>query len=150
MSGLMRQAAALAAGLVFGVGLLVSDMADPARVLAFLDVGAMAEGGWDPTLAFVMAGAMAVSAIAWLVASRRERAAFGGPMPGPASRRLDARLLGGSAIFGIGWGLAGICPGPALTALGVGGAPMSLFVAAMLAGMAIWSFVPPAREPRAA
>ena len=131
----MRRLAAFAAGLIFGLGLLVSDMANPARVLAFLDVLAIPEGTWDPTLAFVMAGAMAVSALAWALAARRRTALFGGPLPGAPAGRIDARLIGGSALFGLGWGLAGICPGPALTALPLGGAPMAVFVAAMLVGM---------------
>ncbi|SDX32461.1 hypothetical protein SAMN05444336_104301 [Albimonas donghaensis] len=144
----MRMIAALAAGLVFGLGLLVSDMANPARVLAFLDVGAMAEGVWDPTLAFVMAGAMAVSATAWALARKRPEAVCGGAMPGPARQVIDARLIGGSALFGIGWGLAGICPGPALTALGIGGGGMAVFVAAMLVGMAAFGALE-RRAPRA-
>ncbi len=131
----MRRLVAFAAGLIFGLGLLVSDMANPARVLAFLDVLAIPEGTWDPTLAFVMAGAMAVSALAWALAARRRTAVFGGAMPGAPSGRIDARLIGGSALFGLGWGLAGICPGPALAALPIGGGPMAVFVAAMLAGM---------------
>jgi uncharacterized membrane protein YedE/YeeE len=135
----MRKLVALAAGLVFGLGLLISDMANPARVLAFLDVAAMAEGTWDPTLAFVMAGAMAVSALAWLVAGRRREAVFGGPLPGAPKPTIDARLIGGSALFGAGWGLAGICPGPALTAAGLGGAPVLLFIVAMLAGMVLYN-----------
>lgn len=116
-------------------------MANPARVLAFLDFGAMAEGGWDPTLAFVMAGAMAVSAAAWALARGRTGAVCGGPMPGPARQTIDARLIGGSALFGIGWGLAGICPGPALAGLGLGHGATALFVAAMLVGMAAFGMV---------
>jgi uncharacterized membrane protein YedE/YeeE len=134
----MRGLIAFAAGLVFGLGLLVSDMANPARVLAFLDVARMAEGTWDPTLMFVMGGAMSVSALAWLVSYRRARAVFGGPLPEPARPRIDARLIAGSAVFGVGWGLAGICPGPGLVALGVGGAPLAVFVAAMAAGMLVF------------
>ncbi|MEC9434268.1 MAG: DUF6691 family protein [Pseudomonadota bacterium] len=137
----MRFAILFASGLVFGLGLLLSDMANPARVHAFLDVAAMAEGAWDPTLAFVMAGAMAVSATAWALARGRGGALCGGPLPGPARRQVDARLIGGAALFGIGWGLAGICPGPALTSLAIGGGDMALFVAAMLAGMAGFSLL---------
>ena len=131
----MRMIAALAAGLVFGLGLLVSDMANPARVLAFLDFGAMAEGTWDPTLAFVMAGAMAVSATAWALARKRPEAVCGGAMPGPARQVIDARLIGGSALFGIGWGIAGLCPGPGVAALVIEPASAAIFVVAMLAGM---------------
>ncbi|HKK36667.1 MAG TPA: DUF6691 family protein [Paracoccaceae bacterium] len=137
----MRKIVAFLAGLVFGLGLLISDMANPARVLAFLDVAAIAEGTWDPTLAFVMGGAMAVSALAWLIAYRRSAPVFGGSLPGAPRQSVDARLLGGSAIFGAGWGLAGICPGPALTAAGLGGAPMLLFIGAMLVGMVIYNRV---------
>lgn len=138
---MMRKLTALASGLVFGLGLLISDMANPARVLAFLDVGAMASGTWDPTLMFVMGGAMSVSALAWLISYRRQAALFGGPLPPAPRQAIDLRLIGGSALFGAGWGLAGICPGPALTALGIGGAPVAIFVAAMLAGMFVFSRV---------
>lgn len=131
----MRNLTALLAGLVFGLGLMMSDMANPARVLAFLDVLAIPEGTWDPTLMFVMGGAMAVSSVAWMISRRRATAAWGGPLPAAPSPRIDARLLGGSAIFGAGWGLAGICPGPGFVALGLGGLEIALFVASMLAGM---------------
>lgn len=132
----MRRAVALAAGLVFGLGLVISDMVDPARVRAFLDVF----GAWDPTLIFVMGGAMAVSFVGWRVAERRSDALLGGALPGWPGDRVDGRLVGGSALFGIGWGLVGICPGPALVALSASGAPgFALFFAAMLAGMALWT-----------
>lgn len=136
----MRRVLAFVAGLVFGLGLLVSDMADPARVTAFLDVLAIPEGGWDPTLVFVMAGAMSFSALAWLVARGRRRALLGGSMPGPARPGIDRRLLIGSAIFGVGWGLAGICPGAGIAALALAGAPMALFLASMAGGMLIFAF----------
>ncbi len=135
----MRRVLAFVVGLVFGLGLLVSDMANPARVLAFLDVLAIPEGAWDPTLMFVMAGAMSVSAAAWMLARSRRTALFGGPMPGPARPQIDARLVGGSALFGIGWGLSGICPGGGIAALGVGGAPIALFLVAMVVGMALFA-----------
>lgn len=137
----MRKITAFVSGLVFGLGLLVSDMANPARVLAFLDVAAIAEGTWDPTLMFVMGGAMAVSALAWLVSRRRATALFGGALPPAPRPTIDARLLGGSALFGAGWGLAGICPGPGLTALGLGGGPIATFVAAMLVGMLAYGWL---------
>ena len=137
----MRRLLSFATGLVFGLGLLISDMADPSRVLGFLDVLAIPEGGWDPTLIFVMAGAMSVSAAAWALARPRRAARFGGPMPGPARPRIDARLIGGSALFGVGWGLSGICPGAGLAALGVGGAPIALFLAAMVVGMALFALL---------
>jgi uncharacterized membrane protein YedE/YeeE len=123
----------LAAGLLFGVGLVVSDMIDPARVRAFLEV---AGGAWDPTLAFVMGGALAPMALAWRVAARRPAAMTGDAFPSRPTGGVDGRLLGGAAVFGAGWGMVGFCPGPALAALGVGGWPTALFVAAMLAGMA--------------
>jgi hypothetical protein len=120
-------------GIVFGVGLAVSGMTNPAKVLAFLDVF----GRWDPTLAFVMAGAVAVSAAGYAVARRRERAWLGGAFGIPTRRDLDARLLGGAALFGVGWGLVGLCPGPALASLGRGSGEVTLFVGAMLAGIAL-------------
>jgi len=123
---------ALAAGLVFGVGLIVSGMADPAKVLGFLDLA----GRWDPSLALVMAGAIAVGAVAFGLAARRGRTVFDAALQLPPTRPIDARLIGGSALFGIGWGLAGFCPGPALVASGMGQSKALLFVAAMLAGMA--------------
>lgn len=120
-------------GLVFGLGLILSGMADPAKVLGFLDLA----GPWDPSLAFVMAGAIAVATPAFAVARRRERSFSGAPMQLPTAKQIDRRLLLGSVAFGIGWGLAGFCPGPALAALGAGLLPAGVFVAAMLAGMAL-------------
>lgn len=119
-------------GLVFGLGLILSGMADPAKVLGFLDLA----GRWDPSLAFVMAGAIAVATPAFAIARRRERSLTGAPMQLPTSQLIDRRLVLGSVAFGIGWGLAGFCPGPALVALGAGLGPAAVFVAAMLAGMA--------------
>ena len=127
----MRILISLASGLLFGLGLTVSDMIDPARVLAFLRV---ASGAWDPTLAFVMGGALVPMAIAWAVSRRLRAPTFGDSFPGPASTTIDARLLGGAALFGAGWGLVGFCPGPAFAALTLGGVPVLIFVAAMLAG----------------
>jgi len=124
----------LLAGLVFGLGLIVSGMADPAKVLGFLDLG----GRWDPSLALVMAGAVAVASVGFAVARRRGASLLGAPLKLPAARRIDRRLAGGSVLFGIGWGIAGFCPGPALVALGMGQGKAALFVAAMLAGMALF------------
>lgn len=126
------------AGLVFGLGLLVSGMADPKKVLAFLDLA----GPWDPSLALVMGGAIALGLPGFALARRRNRSLLGEPMQLPARQAADAPLLIGSALFGIGWGLAGYCPGPALlgTAAGMGSA--AIFSAAMLAGMllfGLWS-----------
>lgn len=120
-------------GLVFGLGLILSGMADPAKVLGFLDLA----GAWDPSLAFVMLGAIAVGLVAFTLARRRRRSWLGLPMQLPASRQIDRRLLLGSLAFGVGWGIAGFCPGPALVALGMGELKALVFVAAMLAGMAI-------------
>ncbi len=119
------------AGLVFGLGLIVSGMANPAKVLGFLDLG----GRWDPSLAFVMGGAIAVGAVAFAVARRRTRSFLGAAMRLPAARAIDRRLVLGSVLFGIGWGVAGFCPGPGLVAAGMGEMKALAFVAAMLAGM---------------
>jgi uncharacterized membrane protein YedE/YeeE len=123
--------ASLLAGLVFGLGLIVSGMANPAKVLGFLDLA----GNWDPSLAFVMAGAIAVSAVAFAVANRRAVSFLGAEMRLPSARHIDRRLVLGSSLFGIGWGIAGFCPGPALVSLGMGEIKALVFVAAMLVGM---------------
>lgn len=139
---------ALLSGLVFGIGLIVSGMANPAKVLGFLDVA----GNWDPSLAFVMTGAIAVGVVAFAVARRRAVSLLGGDMKLPANRRLDARLVGGSLLFGIGWGVAGFCPGPGLVALGMGEAKAVLFAGAMLAGMGIFELLErgvPSHRPNA-
>src|SRR5437870_1042194 len=106
--------ASLLAGLVFGLGLIVSGMANPAKVLGFLDLA----GHWDPSLAFVMAGAIAVGAVAFALASRRTQSLLGTEMRLPSARHIDRRLVVGSVLFGIGWGIAGFCPGPALVSHG--------------------------------
>jgi uncharacterized protein len=120
-------------GAVFGLGLIVSGMANPAKVLGFLDLA----GRWDPSLALVMAGAIAVGIIGFAVARRRTRSWLGLPMRLPSTRVVDRRLVAGGLLFGAGWGLAGFCPGPALVALGAGYWQAAVFVAAMLAGMAL-------------
>lgn len=124
----------LLAGLVFGIGLIVSGMANPAKVLGFLDL----TGSWDPSLAFVMAGAIAVGAVAFTVARRRASSFLGLPMKLPTADKIDRRLIVGGLLFGIGWGLAGFCPGPALVALGMGQPKAVVFVMAMLAGMGLF------------
>lgn len=121
-------------GLIFGFGLLLSGMANPAKVLGFLDLA----GEWDPTLALVMAGAVAVASVAFVFARKREHSVFGEPIRIPTSRKLDRRLMLGSLGFGIGWGLAGFCPGPALVAAGALAPKALVFVAAMLVGMAVF------------
>ena len=133
----MLALASLLAGLVFGLGLIVSGMANPAKVLGFLDLA----GHWDPSLAFVMAGTVAVSAIAFAVARGRAVSFLGAEMRLPSARHIDRRLVLGSALFGIGWGAAGFCPGPALVALGMGEPKALVFVAAMLVGMGAFEFV---------
>jgi len=132
----MRTVTAFVAGLVFGVGLLLSGMADPAKVLGFLDLA----GAWDPSLMFVMGGAVGVGVVAFAVARRRTRSLLGEPMQLPTSTGVDRRLVAGALLFGAGWGLAGFCPGPALVALGLGEAKAVVFVAAMLAGMGLFAF----------
>ncbi|ODV41015.1 hypothetical protein AWV79_02300 [Cupriavidus sp. UYMMa02A] len=128
---------ALLAGLLFGIGLMVSGMANPAKVLGFLDLA----GTWDPSLAFVMAGAIAIGLVAFLIAKRRTRSWLGLPMQLPASTAVTLRLVLGSAAFGVGWGMAGFCPGPALVALGAGYPKAVGFVAAMVAGMVVFEVV---------
>lgn len=123
----------LACGLLFGLGLIGSGMTDPAKVQAFLDVA----GAWDPSLALVMTGAVAASAAGVALARRRARAWCGGMLALPSATRIDGRLLGGALVFGVGWGLAGYCPGPALVALGGGSGAAASFVAAMLAGIVL-------------
>lgn len=130
----MQLLMALFAGLVFGLGLIVSGMTDPSKVTGFLDLA----GAWDPSLAFVMGGAIAVGVIAFRVARRRSKAILGGPMERPLARQIDRRLVLGGLTFGVGWGLAGYCPGPALASLATGGAKPLIFTAAMLLGMGIF------------
>jgi len=139
--------APLVAGLLFGAGLVVSQMANPAKVLGFLDVGAIAAGGWDPSLAFVMAGGLAVTLIGYRLVFARGRPLAAERFQLPATNVIDARLIAGSAIFGVGWGLVGYCPGPALAALAFGNGATVIFVLAMIAGMALYraGFDKPAR-----
>ena len=132
----MQALTALLAGLVFGVGLIVSGMANPAKVLGFLDLA----GQWDPSLALVMAGAIAVGSLAFALASKRSATLLGTPMMLPTARSLGPRLIAGSVLFGTGWGLAGFCPGPALVALGAGYGKAVVFVVAMLAGMLVFEW----------
>lgn len=130
----MQLITALLAGFVFGLGLIVSGMSNPAKVVGFLDLA----GPWDPSLAFVMAGAIALGLGIFAYARRRDRSVLGLPMQLPAPRRPDMRLVVGSALFGVGWGTAGICPGPAVVLLGSGASEGAVFVAAMLADMALF------------
>jgi uncharacterized membrane protein YedE/YeeE len=129
----MRIVVALLAGVAFGAGLALSDMTNPAKVQNFLDFF----GSWDPSLAFVMGAALAVAAVGFAAARKRPAPLFGETFELPTRRDLDAELLGGAALFGVGWGLAGFCPGPALAALPQGVAGVFAFVLAMLAGMVL-------------
>jgi uncharacterized membrane protein YedE/YeeE len=124
-----------AIGLIFGLGLLISGMSDPAKVLNFLDLAGIGSGTWDPSLAFVMAGAIAVTFVGYGWVLRRPQPFFGEKFHLPTRQELDLRIMTGPAIFGLGWGLAGFCPGPALTALGFGSSAAVIFVAAMMVGM---------------
>ena len=126
---------AFASGLVFGLGLIISGMANPAKVLGFLDLA----GAWDPSLAFVMGGAVLVTAAGFALLRRRRVSLSGEPMRWPTATRVDLRLAVGSMAFGAGWGLVGFCPGPALVAAAAGVTEALIFVAAMVAGMAIFS-----------
>ncbi|HEX6004722.1 MAG TPA: YeeE/YedE family protein [Burkholderiales bacterium] len=130
----MNALAAFGAGLVFGIGLIVSGMTDPGKVIGFLDLA----GHWDPSLAFVMGGAILVGFFAFRVAAHRTRNFLRGAMHLPQRRDIDNRLVLGSLVFGIGWGLAGYCPGPALVSFASGVEQAAVFVAAMLLGMAIY------------
>jgi uncharacterized protein len=143
---LRHHVAAFVIGLIFGFGLLVSGMANPAKVLAFLDLA----GAWDPSLALVIGGAIAVGLVAFTLAGRRDRSLLGDPMRLPTRRELDAPLILGSLGFGIGWGLVGFCPGPALVALGAGEVKALVFVAAMVAGMGLFEVIERQRARQAA
>ncbi|MFC6792677.1 DUF6691 family protein [Methylobacterium komagatae] len=132
-----RLLVALASGLLFGLGLALSGMMDPEKVLGFLDVA----GTWDPSLAFVLGGAVSVSALGYALRARMERPALADRFDVPTNQSLDPRLLGGAALFGIGWGLAGFCPGPAVAGLTLGLPQIALFVAAMLGGMLLYRLV---------
>ncbi|WP_343346270.1 DUF6691 family protein [Sphingomicrobium sp. XHP0239] len=138
------QALTALAGILFGAGLAVSGMLDPLRVRGFLDLF----GAWDPTLAFVMGGASCVMAIAWAVQKRREAPIAAAQFHLPDTTKLDGRLIGGAALFGTGWGLSGLCPGPAIASLGVNFAQVAFFVVAMLVGMALHDLPRRSMTPR--
>lgn len=127
----MRLIAAFFAGGLFGVGLLISGMTDTRKVIGWLDIF----GDWDPTLAFVMGGAIVPMAIAWQIAARRGAPALGGAFPTPPEPRLGRNLVVGSVLFGAGWGLAGLCPGPAIASITWGGTGGAVFLVAMILGM---------------
>jgi hypothetical protein len=127
----------LVVGLAFGIGLIVSGMTDPSKVIGFLDLA----GAWDPSLAFVMGGAILVGAVAFRFAGRRETSLLGEVMRLPKASQIDRRLVLGGLAFGAGWGLAGYCPGPALASLAIGGSKPLIFVGAMVAGMALFELL---------
>lgn len=134
------------AGLVFGLGLIASGMANPDKVLSFLDLA----GAWDPSLALVMVGAIAVAGVAFALVKRQSAPVFGREFQLPTAVHPDRRLVLGSITFGVGWGVAGFCPGPALVALGAGIPKAAVFVAAMVAGMALFELLERWRIPRRA
>ncbi|MBC7206538.1 MAG: hypothetical protein H5U27_08465 [Methyloversatilis sp.] len=138
----MQALIALVAGLLFGLGLLLSGMANPTKVVGFLDLA----GNWDPSLALVMAGAIGAALPSFTMARKRSTAWAGCALALPSATQIDAPLVLGSLTFGVGWGLAGYCPGPALVSLGTGSAPAVVFVLAMIAGMAIHAWL---TRPRA-
>jgi uncharacterized protein len=129
----MQRIASLLAGVLFGAGLAVSGMIDPARVQGFLDLF----GNWDPTLAFVMGGAMMPMAIAWWIKTRMKSPLAANSFDLPETRQIDRKLAIGAVLFGAGWGISGLCPGPALADLAIAPMPALIFVSAMLAGMCL-------------
>lgn len=141
----MQLVMAFVSGLIFSIGLIISGMTNPAKVLGFLDLA----GTWDPSLAFVMGGAILVASFAFQFASDREKSLLGDVMRMPTATQIDRRLVLGGLTFGIGWGLAGYCPGPALASLATGSSKPLLFVLAMLAGMAIYEIQDRMAQPKA-
>ncbi|MDQ1922296.1 DUF6691 family protein [Massilia pseudoviolaceinigra] len=138
--------AAFASGLVFGLGLILSGMTDPAKVIGFLDLA----GDFNPALAFVMAGAIPVAAVAFRIAARRSTALLGAALHLPPAGKIDQRLLIGALTFGAGWGVAGYCPGPALASLATGSSDALVFVATMLGGMLLFELIESIRKARRA
>ena len=133
----MSIVSAFIVGLIFGIGLIVSGMTNPAKVQGFLDLA----GNWDPSLAFVMGGAILVGLVAFRFAGKRERSLLGEAMRLPTATRIDRRLALGGLAFGAGWGLGGFCPGPALASLVTGGGKALIFTGAMLAGMLVFEIL---------
>jgi len=128
-----RVLVAFACGVLFAFGLAISGMTHPSKVLAFLDFA----GAWDPSLALVMASGVLVNVLFFRVALRRGAPLLGGTFALPSRQSIDARLVGGAAVFGVGWGLGGFCPGPAVVSVAGGAAPVIVFVVAMVVGMAL-------------
>lgn len=133
----MQIVMAFLVGLVFGIGLIISGMTNPSKVQGFLDLA----GQWDPSLAFVMGGAILIGLIAFTIAARRKRSLLGESMHLPVAKQVDVRLILGGLAFGAGWGLAGYCPGPAIASLLVGGEKVLIFTAAMIVGMGIFEWL---------
>ena len=133
----MYALSALATGLIFGIGLIISGMTNPSKIIGFLDL----TGSWDPSLAFVMGGAVAIGFVAFRFARRRKTALLGGAIQLPTGRQIDRRLVFGSLAFGIGWGLAGYCPGPAIVSIGMGQEKAIVFAVAMVAGMVLFQLI---------
>lgn len=131
-------------GLLFGLGLIISGMTDPGKVLGFLDLA----GLWDPSLALVMGGAILVGVFAFALARKRTTSLLGSPMQLPTARHIDRRLVLGSLVFGVGWGIAGFCPGPAIVSVGMGQPKAVVFVLAMLAGMGAFEWLEGRRAAR--
>lgn len=134
---MLRVIVALAAGLLFGLGLTVSQMINPAKVIAFLDI----TGDWDPSLAFVMAGAISIAAIGLAFGKRRQAPVCAPEFVEPTKKAVDGRLVLGAVLFGTGWGLVGYCPGPALASLAFGGVSTAVFLVSMLIGMVVFTVV---------
>lgn len=139
---MLHRISEFAVGLLFGLGLILAGMTDPAKVIGFLDLF----GAWDPSLAFVMGGAIGVAIFAFAVARKRTTNFLGGAIHMPSRGEIDRRLVVGSLVFGAGWGLAGFCPGPAIVSLAAGHTKALVFVIAMVAGMAIFEFLERRRE----
>jgi uncharacterized membrane protein YedE/YeeE len=142
----MKVVMALLVGLLFGLGLILSGMSDPAKVLGFLDLA----GNWDPSLAFVMGGAVLIGSLAFPFVTKRSKSILGDPMRLPTATKIDRRLVLGGLTFGVGWGMAGYCPGPALASLAQGGIKPMLFVIAMLAGMGVFELLERAKTKASA
>ncbi|MGV6840244.1 MAG: DUF6691 family protein [Planktomarina sp.] len=142
----MRTIVALIAGAIFGAGLFIGGMTDTNKVQGWLDLF----GTWDPTLAFVLGGAIMPMLITWRIAAKKEKAVLGSPMPNPTSTVLDKNLLGGSALFGFGWALVGLCPGPAMAVMGFGGSSAWIFMAALIGGMMAYGGFNAIRQGKAA
>ncbi len=140
----MRFLAVYLIGLIFGTGIAISGMANPAKVLNFFDIA----GTWDPSLMFVMGGALVTTLFGYRLVFGRESPLFEGGFSLPTNRRIDTRLLGGSAVFGIGWGIAGFCPGGALPALGTGRWEVFVFIGAVIAGILLAKFIQSANTPK--